>query len=108
MSRHWFFAYVTDIISLIKTAANKEELLEVHERVGKAIEKLFAGKQLNAEQDAWIAYIKEHLIQNLTLDKEDFDYSPILERHGGWGKFKKVFHTEAETIIIKINEAIAA
>jgi type I restriction enzyme, R subunit len=100
--------HLPDIISLIKTAANKEELLEVHERVGKAIEKLFAGKQLNAEQDAWIAYIKEHLIQNLTLDKEDFDYSPILERHGGWGKFKKVFHAEAETIIREINTAIAA
>jgi type I restriction enzyme R subunit len=100
--------HLPDIISLIKNAANKEELLEVHERVGKAIERLFKGKHLNAEQEAWIDYIKEHLIQNLTLDQEDFEYSPILERHGGWGKFKKVFSADAETIIREINTAIAA
>jgi type I restriction enzyme, R subunit len=100
--------HLPDIISLIKNAAKQEELLEVNERVEKAVNGLFAGKQLTAEQDAWVAYIKEHLIQNLTLDKEDFEYSPILERHGGWGKFRKVFADEAETIIRDINIAIAA
>ena len=83
-------------------------MLEVNERVDKAIGKLFDSKKLSDEQSAWIQYIKEHLIQNLTLDKADFEDSPILERHGGWGKFKKVFPAEAETIIVKINEAIAA
>mgnify|MGYP000992378734 CR=1 FL=1 len=100
--------HLPDIISIIKKAAKNEPLLEVNERVDKAIQTLFSGKELTAEQSEWIQYIKEHLIQNLTLDKEDFEYSPILERHGGWGRFKKVFSTDAETIIIKINEAIAA
>lgn len=100
--------HLPDIISIIKKAAKNEPLLEVNERVDKAIQTLFSGKELTAEQSEWIQYIKEHLIQNQTLDKEDFEYSPILERHGGWGRFKKVFSTDAETIIIKINEAIAA
>jgi type I restriction enzyme R subunit len=99
--------HLPDIISIIKNAAKNEPVLEINERVDKAIERLFTGKTLTDEQSAWIQYIKEHLIQNLTLDKDDFDYSPILERHGGWGKFRKVF-PEAEIIIKEINNAIAA
>lgn len=99
--------HLPDIISIIKNAAKNEPLLDVDERVDKAIQKLFAGKTLTDEQSAWIQYIKDHLIQNLTLDKEDFEYSPVLERHGGWGKFRKLFD-EPETIIKEINIAIAA
>jgi type I restriction enzyme R subunit len=99
--------HLPDIISIIKNAAKDEPVLDVNERIDRAVEKLFSGKTLTDEQSAWIQYIKEHLIQNLTLDKEDFEDSPILERHGGWGKFRKVF-PEAETIIKEINAAIAA
>ncbi len=98
-----------DIISIIKHAAKEEEpVLEVPERVDKAIRKILAGKTLTGEQQAWIGYIKEHLIQNLTLDKEHFEYSPILERHGGWGRFRKLFATDAENLLVEINAAIAA
>lgn len=100
--------HLPDIISIIRNAAKNEPVLDVNERVDHAIEKLFAGKQITDEQSAWIQYIKEHLIQNLTLDKEDFEFSPILERHGGWGKFKMLFSNESETIIKEINAAIAA
>lgn len=100
--------HLPDIISIIRNAAKNEPLLEVNERVDKGVEKLFAGRKLSEEQSAWIQYIREHLIQNLTLDKEDFEYAPIFERHGGWGKFIKLFGTDADTIILKINEAIAA
>ena len=68
--------------------SGKKNSLEVNEKVDKAVEKLFAGKSLTDEQSAWIQYIKEHLIQNLTLDKEDFEYAPIFERHGGWGALR--------------------
>jgi type I restriction enzyme, R subunit len=100
--------HLPDIISIIKNAAKNEPMLEVNERVDNAVAKLLTGKKLNDEQAAWIEYIKEHLIQNLTLDKEDFEYSPILERHGGWGRFSKVFKEDAETVIKNINAAIAA
>jgi type I restriction enzyme, R subunit len=42
------------------------------------------------------------------LDKDDFEYAPIFEGHGGWGKFKKVFEKDAGTIIKEINAAMAA
>jgi type I restriction enzyme, R subunit len=100
--------HLPDIISIIKNAAKKEPVMDVSERVNKAIDKLFTKSKLNHEQMAWIQYIKQHLIENLTLDKEDFEYSPILERHGGWGKFKKVFEKDAEGLIVEINAAIAA
>lgn len=100
--------HLPDIISIIKNAANNEPIMEGSERIDKAIKKFFAGRYMTGEQSQWIEYIKEHLIQNLTLEKEDFNHSPILERHGGWGKFKRIFKEEAETIITEINTAIAA
>lgn len=100
--------HLPDIISLIKNAANNEPLLEVNERVDNAVKKLFASEALTDEQSAWVEYIKEHLVQNLTLDKEDFEHSPILERHGGWGKFRRLFSDNADTLIKEINAALAA
>jgi len=100
--------HLPDIISIIKHAAKDEPVLEVSERVDNVITRLFSNKKLTDEQSAWVAYIKEHLIQNLTLDKDDFDNSPIFERHGGWGRFKKVFINEAENLIVQINSSIAA
>jgi len=32
------------------------------------IDKVFGGKDLNDEQTKWIGYIREHLIQNLTIE----------------------------------------
>ncbi len=100
--------HLPDIISIIKNAANKEPLMDVNERIDAAIKKLFAGRYMTGEQSQWIEYIKQHLVQNLTLEKDDFNFSPILEWHGGWRKFRRVFHEEADTIINEINAAIAA
>jgi type I restriction enzyme, R subunit len=100
--------HLPDIISIIKNAATQEPLMDANERVDAAIKKLFKGRYMTGEQSEWIGYIKEHLIQNLTIDKEDFEYAPIFERHGGWRKFKRIFKEEADTIILEINTAIAA
>ncbi len=53
--------------------------------------------------------IRQHLSQNLLMEREDIDYLPIFTREGGsWGKLNKVFGGELETVISEINTAIAA
>ena len=100
---------LVDIISMIKHAVKKEEpLFSVDERVDRAIKKVLNNKQLTYEQLAWIDYIKEHLKQNLTIGKDDFEAVPVLEQHGGWTKFRKLFKDNFEELLLEINENIAA
>lgn len=66
------------------------------------------GKQFTDEQLEWLGYIKQHLIQNLSIDLDDFEYVPIFELHGGKGKANKVFGGDFNRLISDLNEAIAA
>jgi type I restriction enzyme R subunit len=60
-------------------------------------------------QEKWLTVIRRHLIENLLLEKEDFDTLPIFTREGAsWGKLNEVFNGKLETIIHEINEAVAA
>ena len=56
----------------------------------------------------WLGYIREHLLENLTIDLDDFNVMPTFELHGGIAKAKKVFDNKLETLIADINYAIAA
>lgn len=100
---------LADIISMVKHAAREEEpIYSAGERVDRALAKITAGKTLTEEQTKWLGYIREHLIENLTIDLEDFDYIPAFERHGGKAKANKVFDNKLEALIAEINFAIAA
>lgn len=65
-------------------------------------------KQFTEEQLQWLGYIREHLIQNLSIDLDDFEYTPIFERHGGRSRVKKVFGNQLNQLIDDLNSAIAA
>lgn len=98
-----------DIISMIKHAVKEEEqLLSVSERVDQGITSVFKDMRLTNDQEKWVEYIREHLKENLTIDQEDFNYMPIFEAQGGWGKFKKIFGDKSKEIITELNKAIAA
>ena len=100
---------LADIISMVKHAAIEEEpIYSCEERVDRAMQKVMSGKIFTEEQTNWLGYIRGHLIENLTIDLDDFDYIPVFERHGGKGKAKKVFNNELESLIAEINFAIAA
>jgi len=99
---------LVDIISMIRHADKKEPLLNVNERIDKAIDKVFGDKIFDSAQQEWIGYIKEHLITNLTLEEADFNEMPVFENHGGLGRFKKLFKDDYKVLITEINTAIAA
>ncbi|MCL6447656.1 MAG: DEAD/DEAH box helicase family protein [Armatimonadetes bacterium] len=100
---------LADIISMVKHAARKEEpILTAEERVDRAMQKVMTGKSFNEEQLKWMGLIREHLVQNLTLEVGDFESAPIFERHGGLSKAKKVFKDQLTALVAEINEAVAA
>jgi len=100
---------LADILSMVKHAVRDEEpLLTAAERVDRALANLTAGKAFSDEKLAWLGYIREHMVTNLSLDPEDFDLVPVLENHGGLSRAKKVFGDELATLIRDLNAACAA
>ncbi len=67
---------LVDIISMVKHAAlETAPLLTAQERVDTAMRQITEGRDLNDEQAAWLERIRLHLIENLSIDREDFSLS---------------------------------
>ncbi|MDM8516323.1 DEAD/DEAH box helicase family protein [Desulfobacterales bacterium HSG16] len=96
---------LADIISMIKHASDFEvPIMTAKERVETAIDKIVRLKKIfSEEQLTWLAYIKEHLVENLALDETDFEIMPVFERRGGLGKAKRVFGEEFSSLIDDLN-----
>jgi type I restriction enzyme, R subunit len=100
---------LVDIISMVKHAAKEEEpLLTPAERVERALERLTAGRHFTEAQQQWLDRIREHLIQNLSIDRDDFDTIPLLQRSGGWGAANRDFDGNLAPLLVEINAAVAA
>ena len=100
---------LADIISMIKHAAIQEEpVFNVEERVARALDKVTQGKIFSDEQQVWLGYIREHLIQNLTIELDDFNMMPVFSNRGGRGKADKVFGSVLQSLVEDLNYAIAA
>lgn len=98
-----------DIISMTKHAAEDEEpLYTAVERVQMAFGRVMAGKSFSSEQLQWLGWIRNHLIRNLSVDREDFDSIPILFDHGGWGRANRVFDDKLDQLLKELNEAVVA
>lgn len=100
---------LVDIISMIKHASNYDiPILSAEERVELVVKKLLAKHSFRDDQLQWLSYIKEHLIQNLTLSKDDFTNMPVFKNRGGLSKAKQVFGKDLDDLIQEINQTIAA
>jgi len=100
---------LVDIISMVKHAADEQQpLLTAVERVDRAIMQTTGGREFTAEQRAWLERIRSHLIENLSIDREDFDDLPVFAREGGWGSADGSFTGRLGELIGRINAAIAA
>ena len=100
---------LADILSMVKHAVREEEpLFTATERVDRALVALMAGKSFNEEQKAWLGYLREHMAMNLSLDSDDFDLMPVLEKHGGHAKATKVFDGKLHDLVNEINKLLVA
>ncbi len=104
---HYHKALV-DIISMVKHAANAQSpLLTAEERVEQVFSNVTAGKTFTVEQQQWLDRIKAHLVQNLSIDQDDFEALPVFARLGGWEKSQRVFSGKLPQLIHSFNESIA-
>ena len=100
---------LVDIISMIKHAAQDDQpIYTVDERIDRAMKAVMEGKSFDGEQTKWLGFIREHLIQNLTLEEKDFNEAPVFGLRGGLVRAQKVFGKELEVLIAKVNYAVAA
>ena len=94
---------------MVKHAAREEEpLFTSAERVARAFERLTGGRTFTQEQRQWLDRIREHLTENLSIDRGDFDTMPLLQRPGGWGAANLVFDGQLAALLVDINAAVAA
>jgi type I restriction enzyme R subunit len=100
---------LADIISIVKHAARSDEpLLTAAQRVERAFARLTSDRTFTPEQQTWVDRIRAHMVENLSIDREDFDLVPIFSREGGWAAAHRVFGRNLEPLLHEINEAIAA
>lgn len=107
--QHHYHIALVDIISMVKHAADEgEPLLTADERLDRALHTVTGGRYFDADQRRWLERIRDHLVQNLTIDRDDFNSVPVFSRFGGWGRANRAFHGELPRLLSTINEAIAA
>jgi type I restriction enzyme, R subunit len=100
---------LVDIISMVKRAAlDTSPLYTAEERVNQAVERVTLGRQLTDDQEKWIEHIRQHLIANLSIDREDFNNVPVLLNRGGWGRANRVFDGELVDLLEELNRELVA
>jgi len=104
---------LTDVISLVRHAMGEDEELEpfrkeVEERFYEWLEHQDRQNRFTPDQLEWLELIKDHLAANLTIEEDDFEYSPF-EDKGGIYKAHALFDDEElDAILDELNEVVAA
>ncbi len=85
-----------DLVSLVRFALEQQPVLapfadSVAERFNQWLKaKTDAGASFSAEQIVWLELIRDHIATSLSIEPDDFDYSPFSQR-GGLGKVHQLF-----------------
>jgi len=104
---------LTDIVSLVRfTLEQEDELVPYPERVSERFEAWLAaqrnaGRAFSAEQLTWLTRIRDHLATSLTVQPDDFAYTPFVE-HGGLGRAYDVFGGRLNELLNELTEALVA
>lgn len=100
---------LVDIISMVKRAAiESSALLTAEERVAAAVAKISIDRAFDIEQAKWLDYIRQHLVANLSIDREDFETVPILSNRGGWTRANRVFEGRLDDLVEELNGELVA
>lgn len=100
---------LVDIISMVKHAARDEEpLYTAEQRVQRAITRIMSSHEFSDAERNWLDRIRVHLIENLSIDPEDFDDIPALYNHGGLTRARREFGDKLDELLNEINGEIAA
>jgi type I restriction enzyme R subunit len=89
-------------------AAASSPLLTAEERVNNAVDQVITGRDLTADERRWMEYIRRHLVENLSIDRDDFENVPVLSDQGGWGRANRVFGGQLEQLVADLNRELVA
>ncbi|HXU34499.1 MAG TPA: type I restriction-modification enzyme R subunit C-terminal domain-containing protein [Thermoanaerobaculia bacterium] len=104
---------LTDVVSLVRFALHQdEELVPFPERVERKFrvwlqQQETAGRRFSKSQLRWLEMMRDHIGASLTVEVDDFDYTPFVDE-GGLGKARQVFGEELGEVMRELNEALAA
>ena len=104
---------LTDIISLVRFTICDVDILEPFpETVTRRFDSWLteqeqAGRVFTPEQREWLKMIKDHIASSLSIDMDDFDYTPFAEK-GGLVKASQLFGDTLDTILETLNEQLVA
>ena len=102
-----------DLVALVRFALEQQPVLapfadSVAERVKQWLAaKTKAGAAFTPEQLAWFDLIRDHIATSLSIETDDFDYTPFSQR-GGLGKAHQLFGVQLPRLLDELNEALAA
>jgi type I restriction enzyme R subunit len=98
---------LADIISMVKHAASGEPLLSAEERVDRALAIVCTGQAFTVEQERWLALIRDHLIENLAIDRDDFGLLTFTRAGATWGRVNHDFDGRLADMLAEVNAAMA-
>ena len=98
---------VTDLISMIRTAALGTTLKSHEQRIEDAIHAITSNHKFNTVQLRWIEKIKKQLIQESIITIKDLNKLPF-SMEGGFKRIDKAFKGETEQIINELNTYLYA
>lgn len=104
---------LTDMVSLVKFALQEEHTLRPYtETVNERFDNWLArqstsGRQFTKEQVHWLGLIRDHIATSLSIEADDFEFSPFNQK-GGLGKAFQLFGPELPKVLKELNEVLAA
>ena len=104
---------LTDIISLLRYATGKSEVIEpFYGTVNKRFEEWLSkqeksGRIFTSIHKEWLMMIKNHIATSLSIEMDDFELSPFYEK-GGSVKVYQLFGSDLNKILEELNEILVA
>jgi len=102
-----------DLVALVRFALEQQPVLKpfadsVSERFNEwLMDKAQAGVTFTPDQLAWLNLIRDHIATSLSIEPEDFDYSPF-SQCGGLGRAHEVFGEQLPGLLEELNGVLVA
>jgi type I restriction enzyme R subunit len=102
-----------DLVALVRFALAQQPVLEpfaasVTERFHEwLMDKAEAGVTFTPDQLAWLNLIRYHIATSLSIEQEDFDYSPFSQQ-GGLGRAAQLFGDQLNPLLEELNGVLVA
>ena len=102
-----------DLVALVRFALEQQPVLEpfaesVHQRFQEWLTaKAKTGVDFTPEQLVWLSLIRDHIATAASIEADDFDYAPFVQR-GGLGKAHEVFGSALNRLLDELNTTLVA